>query len=50
MPCRQLRNSYLDKLPVRLTETLSVTSEIVAVSAISCLEVAWLVKKTANRD
>ncbi len=38
-------NHNHDKLPVRLTETLTTTSEIVAVSAISCLEVAWLVKK-----
>jgi PIN domain nuclease of toxin-antitoxin system len=34
-----------DKLPLRLIEMLSTASEIVAVSAISCLEVAWLVKK-----
>ena len=38
-------NHNHDRLPVRLLETLSATSEIVAVSAISCLEVAWLAKK-----
>ncbi len=38
-------NHNHDKLPARWNEILTVTSEIVAVSAISCLEAAWLVKK-----